>query len=159
MKRYLLFFIPLLFSSFTLHESKVDQKKFRIEVKEESMLWLNTYLVTKDSLTINRFNRVTNARTYTLIKLKKDQNAGFERVMTEINWSAMQETYVDATAPQDMYTYTFAFTLDDMKKQVKIYQVKQDEIFNLVGDINQVICRFSAEYQVGYTEEYFKNKR
>ena len=153
MKLYYILSLTLLFTSFVVKNNTCRQKKFRIEIKEESMLWDNAYHVTNDTLIIHRFNRVTQQTTHTLIKLNKDQNAEIEKQLSKMDWNGLKESYVDSSAPQDLFTYSFVFDWNKTIKKVRIYHVKQEEIFNLVKSINQMII-LPGDYQIGYNDAY-----
>ena len=158
MKLYFILSLTLLFTSFSMMDSDGHQKKFMIEIKEESMLWNNTYHVTNDTLTIHRFNRATQLTTHTVVRLTKMQNAEIENHLSKMDWNGLKESYIDTAAPQDMFTYSFTFEWNKTVKKVRIYQVKQEEIFNLVEIINHMII-LPEDYKIGYNEAYFRTSK
>jgi len=127
---------------------------YEIEIREWGMLFDNKYVITTDSIIIN----------YSVIKrparFAKEVTEGHARSicssLEKVDMKNMKESYVDNHAPDDMPEYDFRIIRNDETKEFHIYQVKLDEIFNLVAEINKILPK---EHRVGYDKEYFRYKK
>ena len=76
--------------------------------------------------------------------------------LLKVNLDKINKQNVDNAAPDDMGEYDFKIKIGKSTKEFHVYQVKIDEVFNLVQQINRFL---PDQYRIGYDDEYFRFKK
>ena len=127
---------------------------FKIEITESAMLFENVFIITQDSLSVKKTS--PSMRGYNdkfSAKLSLTDRQSLVDTLTKLDLSKIQKSYVDNSAPDDMCEYDFKISIDGQTKEFHIYQVKVNDIFHLVMQINGLL---PDKFKIGYNDAYFK---
>jgi hypothetical protein len=126
---------------------------YKIEIRQWGLMVIGdiTWEITPATILIKKQNLNGSVDTFTK-KLNRDDRLSIISLLKKID----QEKYTAervTNPPDDMGEYDFEIQLDNKKVKFHLYQIKIDEVFNLVSSINTIL---PAEYQIGYNDEYFR---
>jgi len=154
--RIIILLTTLLISFSCLNHSKNSKKTadYRIEIRTYGMTWDDKYLFTHDSIIITpkRIIKKDSAAVF-LKKLSESDQQTIINALLQINFDDIDPMYVNNSAPDDMPEFDFEITVNSKIKKFHIYQVKVNDIFNLVKQLNKLV---PDNYKIGYTEAYFR---
>src|ERR1041384_6224570 len=126
---------------------KESPQKFSIEIHRWGLLMGADKIttITQDAITVQTMNMTNTAPAYkkTLSEAEKQSIA---KALAEIDLDKLKDDYTNNNAPDDVGEYDFTIKIGEKIKAFHIYQVKVDEVFNLVKTINSSL---PAEEQVG----------
>jgi len=125
---------------------------FKIEISEWAMMVDNLYVITPDSINI-KYNRTPGDESFYTKKLSATEKAAITKALQAIDLGTLTANYIEDSGVDCALEYDFTLTVDSTTKVFHIYQTKQDEVFNLVEVVNRCIPK---NFQIGYTEEYFR---
>jgi len=135
-------------------EQTITSTNFQIEIKESGMISDNSFIISQDSLSVKKVSpSMVNYNSEFSKKLSLADKQLLIEELNKIDLSIIQKNYVNNSAPDDMLEYDFKITIDGQTKEFHIYQVKIDNIFNLVRQINTLL---PEKFKIGYNDEYFK---
>ena len=111
--------------------------------------------ISKDSIFFSRQNINGGLETFTK-KLSQAENESLVNYSTKIDLNSINKKNVDNSAPDDIGEFDFKITINKTVKEFHIYQIKIDDVFNLVKQINKFL---PDKYHVGYDDNYFRFKK
>jgi len=156
-------YITILLTSFILLfcQTSLGQNNnsafYKIEIKNWGLLISgNTnWTITNSTISVLRQNINGSIDTFSK-RLSMTENNIIISNLTKINLTSINESNVDNSAPDDMGEFDLEITFDKTTKEFHIYQVKIDDVFNLVFQVNKYL---PDKYHIGYDENYFRFKK
>lgn len=130
---------------------------YKIEIKNWGLLFTgNTnWLISSDSISFSRQN--FNGEFESFAKyVSNAENESIVNYLKKINLSSINKNNVDNSAPDGMGEFDFKIIIDTTENEFHIYQIKIDELFNLVQQINKFL---PEKYHIGYDDTYFRFKK
>src|SRR5438045_6842094 len=128
----ILFILSLFFCSNTLGQSN-KTAFYKIEIENWGLLIAGNanWSISKDSIYFSRQSRNGHFEAYTK-KLSQTENQSIGNYLMKINLDSINKNNVDNSAPDDMGEYDFKIIIDKTTREFHIYQIKIDDVFNLV---------------------------
>jgi hypothetical protein len=152
MKIKLLLTILIFLIFYTDNYGQLNINTFKIVITESYMFQERVYRITPDSLTIIQTESNGSTNSYSTALSEKYKKKIVDR-LSRLDLESLEDQYINHNAPDDSGDFIFNFIFNDITKEIFIYQVKLDGIYDLVKVINAIMI---DKYQIGYNKEYFK---
>lgn len=126
---------------------------YKIEIRQWGLMMVGdiSWTIMNNTISISRKNINGSTETYSKSFSKTDEQTIID-LLKKINIEKNKKNIVK-NAPDDMGEYDFKLSIDQKSSEFHLYQVRIEEVFNLVKQINNFL---PEKYHIGYNDDYFR---